>query len=1087
MVIDRALCPVLIGREEELGTLEDALLAAGRRDGQVVLLGGEAGLGKTRMATELQRRATALGCSVLVGGCSESELALPYLPLLEAIGNYLATADITGLRERLGPAAGDLGQLFPQFGAERSPAADSPQAKVRLYESIFALLRALSEDHTVLFTIEDLHWADASTREVLDYLTRRVRGSRMMLLGTYRRDELHRKHPFLPLLQSLRRSGVAQIVELEPLPSEQVAEMIGAIFDMDQVGMDFRDLLYERTEGNPFVLEEMLKEAIDRGDIYRTSAGWANRELADLRIPQSVADSILLRVERLQPDQADVLRAAAVLGVAFDYATLLPLTDLEEPIVKEALRECIAQQLIVEDPATPSRYRFRHALTRESIYEDIIQPERRALHARAAEVLAADPDVPAAELARHLLAAGRLPEAAPYCLKAAAEALRRYAYDEAIDLYELALPAITDEPERGRILCEIGKTYWRNNRIGAERYLEDGIPLLEKHGADLEAARWRIVLGRAYWERGDPVRARADYELALPILEAAGPSEDLALVTIRLAGLAAFDLDSADARRLAAQAKEIAAAIGSDSARLLAEVFEGIGLMWQGRIDEGLDVIDRSEESAARLGLDWVSSNASANAVILRIPVLRASEVPGLLKRYFARPWGMIYMNLMELFEGAADYQLGDVSSAIVKLTQAHEEARNQNSFMESWARGWLAQAHAERLEMDRALALIPSLSEVRHREELLWFASEAIRVFRAGGDVARAEQIARSVCDNARYINGFRALVPESAAAFIEAGDVSAAAWFVDATGDEPDRERPYMELARGRVALARGELENARDHFRDAAEGFAAAGYVHDEQRARVDLGVALGRAGDTAGASVELRWVLSSARLSGSRLQEREARAAAEALGLVLGEPEPEEVSAETAGDARELRDATERLVTVMFADVRGYTALTASSAPAQIADRVGSFHRWAQREVERRHGLVDKFAGDAVMATFNVSGRSLDHCLHALQAAVALQDKAAAADLPVGVGIAVGPAIVGRLTEGANVSVLGEATNLAARLQAEAGPGEILLSEEAYRRVRSWLESIGTACDMVSLTLKGFDGPVPAYVVRLRSRT
>ncbi len=194
--MQRVLCPVLIGREQELGALEDALLGANRGQGQVVLLSGDAGMGKTRLSTELQRRAHQLGMKVLWGGCSEAELALPYLPFLEAIGNYLAGADLDQVRDRLGPIRRELGHLFPQLDPEASsPDADTMNGKLRLFEAILALLAIPTTAGGLLLVIEDLHWADGSTRELLDYLTRRLRSSRILVVCTYRSDEMHRKHP----------------------------------------------------------------------------------------------------------------------------------------------------------------------------------------------------------------------------------------------------------------------------------------------------------------------------------------------------------------------------------------------------------------------------------------------------------------------------------------------------------------------------------------------------------------------------------------------------------------------------------------------------------------------------------------------------------------------------------------------------------------------------------------------------------------------------------------------------------------------------------------------------------------------------
>jgi adenylate cyclase len=165
--------------------------------------------------------------------------------------------------------------------------------------------------------------------------------------------------------------------------------------------------------------------------------------------------------------------------------------------------------------------------------------------------------------------------------------------------------------------------------------------------------------------------------------------------------------------------------------------------------------------------------------------------------------------------------------------------------------------------------------------------------------------------------------------------------------------------------------------------------------------------------------------------------------------------------------------------MFADVRGYTALTSATPPADMAERITTLYRWASAEVSRHHGFVDKFAGDAVMATFNASGTRVEHVREALEAALALSGKAALLDLGLGIGIAVGPAVVGPVLADGNISVLGSTTNLAARLQTAAKPGEILLSDEAHRRVEGWLADRGLAAVRHDLELKGFADPQPAW--------
>src|SRR5215204_2438904 len=263
-----ALCPVLIRRDDELGVLEDALLAARRGESRFVALAGEAGIGKTRLARELASEARELGCTVLAGACSDAELTLPYLPFVEAIGNYLDEVDADHLGEQLGPGIAELAQLFPQLsrgaGPEQSP--DPGQAKLRLFEALVSLLALPARERALLMVIEDVHWADASTRELLDYLARRLTDLPSLILVTYRRDELNRRHPLMPVLHGWRRSGVADVVELDPLSSDGVGEMLAAMLGEEAVDAELRELMVERSEGNPFVLEEMLREAVEGSD-----------------------------------------------------------------------------------------------------------------------------------------------------------------------------------------------------------------------------------------------------------------------------------------------------------------------------------------------------------------------------------------------------------------------------------------------------------------------------------------------------------------------------------------------------------------------------------------------------------------------------------------------------------------------------------------------------------------------------------------------------------------------------------------------------------------------------------------------------
>ena len=471
MLLSRVLSPVLVGRDSELSTLEDSLLSALRGDGGVVIVGGEAGMGKTRLVNALAARARTLGCMVLAGGCSEAELSLPYLPFLEAIGNYVTTADVRQLGQRLGPAASELAQLFPQLGSPSGSPTESVQAKLRLFESILILLRDAAGHRALLLILEDLQWADPATRELLDYATRRLRSTNVLVVATYRTDEMHRKHALLPTIQGWRRNGQVELVELGALSATQIADMVCAIFEERSISPEFRDFLHERSEGNPFVLEEMLRDAIDRGDIFRTEAGWDRKAVAEIRIPPNVRDTILQRLERLSREDVTVLSAASVMGRSFDIDSLAEVAQVDGNAVLSALEASVSAQLIEEEERRSGCYRFRHALTQEAIYEDLVAPRRQQLHSRVADVMESRHDHAPVDQAHHLFMAGRNQDAVAMSMAAAENALQARAYRDAAELLERAAPYVADRAERARMLCRAGEAYHDNAESQSARRL----------------------------------------------------------------------------------------------------------------------------------------------------------------------------------------------------------------------------------------------------------------------------------------------------------------------------------------------------------------------------------------------------------------------------------------------------------------------------------------------------------------------------------------------------------------------------------------------------------------------------------------
>lgn len=1076
MALARVLCPILVGRESELSSLEDALLSALRGDGGVVIIGGEAGMGKTRLVGELVNRAQRLRCAVMSGACSEAELSLPYLPFLEAIGNRLTTENLDELRQRLGAAADELSQLFPQLGRPSAAGGDPTQAKLRMFEAILLLLRDAARDRALLLVLEDLQWADPGTRELLDYMTRRLRSTNVLVLATYRMDEMHRKHPLVPTIQGWRRSGQAEFVELQPLPTGAVADMVCAIFEEREVSEEFREFLHERSEGNPFVLEEMLRDAVDRGDIFRTASGWDRKALAEMRIPRTVKAAILHRLERLRKEEGDVLSAASVIGRAADIKTLIAVIGMDEAAVYAALETCVTYQLLEEDERTPGKYQFRHALTREAVYEDMIVPRRQQLHGRVADVLASQPDAAAVDRAHHLLAAGRYDDAVAMCVAAADRAVEARAYHDAAELLERAAPHVRDPVERGRLLCRAGDAYWNNTEPGSARpLLEHGIADLEAAGLSLEAAGQRLTLGRCYWELLRSDLARAQFEKARDVLEAAGPSEALAIAYIRLSGLATFDRATPASLEDARRAAEIAEQAGAHMALAWSWNFMAIAEVGLGQVKVGFQHEEDSYRAAMDGGYRFQAQNAVFNGLWLAVHHGDGRVARTWCDRARAPEWSGPGEVWTPYAVGLATLYFGRIPEAINLARLSGQRARDAGHQKQVWRSAVLvAQALAENMQPELAAAELPPLSSRIEGQDVVYDTGARLRTKLAQGDLDGALEVARSVSPDVGEI-----VSPADVIAEVTRADPAWLRSFLDALPIQAEAlNSPRLAAARGWLALYQGRFDEAVALLGSAVAKFEEGGLRLDVWHVGRGLAEAEAKSGNRDAAQRRLGAIASAAEAEGARLAAKLARDTGAELGIEVP-PAPERPVALGDGD----RVATgERMVSVLFADVRGYTEISGRSAPADMFERIASLQRWASQEVARRHGLVDKFAGDSVMATFNVSGQSVDHTLQALQTAIAIIDKASLVDLPVGAGIAVGPAVVGRLAESANLSVLGEVTNLAARLQSQAAAGEVTLSEEAYRRVHEWLTTRGTAVERIEIELKGFSGPVIAYRVR-----
>jgi predicted ATPase len=411
----RVASPTFVGRVEELELLEAARGRAADGDPAVVLVGGEAGVGKTRLVAELTAHRAPDGTRVLRGGCVPvGDGALPYAPIVEALRGLLTDVGVNEVRELVGPSWPELARLLPALGELQAGGGPPDQAaQARLFELLLGLLGRLGQATPLVLVVEDLHWADRSTRDLLAFLARNLRRERVLLVVTYRSDETGQQR-LGPFLAELDRGGRVDRIELPRFQRREVVAQLTGILGAAPTA-DLVQGVFARSEGNPFFTEELL-EAVRAG----------SREL-----PSTLRDLLLGRIQGLPEPARHVLGVAAVAGRPLPHRLLAAVAGLEEPRLNRALRAAVDHQLLVTGPGEDG-YGFRHALLQEVVYADLLPGERARLHAALAAALTAQPGwaggtsaTVAAELAYHWEAAGDLERALPAAVQAAAGAGRR--------------------------------------------------------------------------------------------------------------------------------------------------------------------------------------------------------------------------------------------------------------------------------------------------------------------------------------------------------------------------------------------------------------------------------------------------------------------------------------------------------------------------------------------------------------------------------------------------------------------------------------------------------------------------------------
>ncbi|MFC6079759.1 helix-turn-helix transcriptional regulator [Sphaerisporangium aureirubrum] len=597
--------PVFVGRIAELDTLADAFEQARKQTASAVLLGGEAGGGKTRLVSRFTEEAGYAGAHILSGGCVElSSEGLAYAPFTAALRQLVREMGAPEVAALLPDgAARDLARLLPEFG-EASGDKETETGRARLFEQFLTLLERLAERRSVILVIEDVHWADRSSRDLIAFLSRNLRTAPVLMIITYRSDELHRQHPLRPVLAELGRvEGVVRI-DLPRLTQTEVAQQVAGIRG-DEPEWAFVRKVYERSEGIPLFVEALLESGDECG------------------LPGSLHDLIIGSVERLPEETQRVLRVAAAGGNRTGHTLLASVTGMSDFDLEDALRPAIAGNVIQVDGRA---YVFRHSLIREAVHEEMLPGEHNRVHARFAEEIDRDrslvpPGRAAIEIAHHWYAARDHLWALISAWEAAGKAANAFAYTEQIQLLERVLSLwdrVPDAEER------IGAGHTAVLELAAEAAVISGDP---DHGlkfvkaalAELdETAEPERVAGlmlRRSQFKSDKGKLGALDDLRYAERLVSSPNAARAHVLSRLGSYLMFINETVEGSALTEEALRIAREVGDSSreAELLTNL--ALGRSLAGDLETAMLTNERAIEIGTMLSSGRIVLRAVANNV----------------------------------------------------------------------------------------------------------------------------------------------------------------------------------------------------------------------------------------------------------------------------------------------------------------------------------------------------------------------------------------------------------------------------------------------------------------------------------------
>jgi class 3 adenylate cyclase/DNA polymerase III delta prime subunit len=1106
--LDRLASGVFVGREHEVEELRAGVDATLSGQGRILLLVGEPGIGKTRTSEELATYASLRGAQVLWGRCYEGEGAPTYWPWVQLVRSYVRERDPAALLSEMAGGASVIAEVVSEVrerlpGLQPAVALGAEEARFRLFDSLTSFFRNAARQRPLVLLLDDLHWADKPSLLLLQFLARELAGTRILVIGTYRDVELGRRHPLAETLAELAKLHLSKRVLLRGLQQEDVSRFI-ELSAGSRPSSSLVSAVYRETEGNPFFVHEVVRLLASEGrlDDAKTSGSWS------VEIPQGIREAVGRRLNHLSDECNEALTVASVIGREFDLALLGEVVELDGDRLIETLEEALAARVIQEMPEAPGRYRFSHALVRETLHDELNTTRRVRLHRRigeALEALHADHlDSQLAALAYHFAegahAGGDPAKAVEYSTRAGQRATALLAHEDAIPHYERALQMLDlqgggDDQQRCDVLTALA---WAQHFGGevekAIEALEQAIPLARKLEDPQRFALIAASFGFAEFARnlGKPhPGAVALLEEALEWLPADADSIHRIQVLHQLGNQLILGDTAPRALACFEEALEVARRVG-DPGHLMEASLALIFGLWRPEDLERRSVV--AEEV-----LRFAEQDGQADKVIMaRAQRFNHFFVLGDLEA--CRREQRLSEELISRSQNARAIYWHHLHRASLKLVEGDLVAGEQLA--------GAALAFGSRVWADVALQMYGAqLAFLRYfqgrLDELLGVLEAGAKqhpqpAWRAGAAWANACLAHREAART--YLDAFAA---DDYAAMPADGNwpagislLASAAHEIDATDLAPrlyELLSPYAEIqimagaaasprgpghyTLGQLAQTMGRLDDAVRHLERALALCRAWGLQPFQTVGSIKLAEVLlerGAEGDPDRALQLVNQGLDAARDMGSAyFVERALTLKLEVQGIDASHTRRSIYSVARSVQSKrpdfQRHAAADGTVTLMFSDMEGFTAMTERLGDATAHQVIQAHNRILREQVKAHGGREIDSQGDGFLLAFPSPGSGVE-------AAVAMQRAFASycAENPeepirIRIGLHTGQAI--RDAD----KFFGRTVIMACRIADQARATEILVSDDVRQAIGDAFP-LGEARE---LTLKGFSGTHPAH--------